>query len=156
MALSHRERIELLRQAVRLQCRSFVEYMGESAPPYDLASFPAFAEAMAEIVADKHDLADRLVEVTLSLDSHADLTVAFNPRFTYYNYLRSDFAIKVLLEHIERELAAAEELLAEGAGDPVVGPLLTEQVDRERRYLDRIRALIPTIRSTTTEPPVAA
>ena len=36
MSLTNDQRVEILQQAVRTQCRSFVEYIGESAPPYNI------------------------------------------------------------------------------------------------------------------------
>lgn len=148
MALSDKARVSILGRAVRTQCRAFIEYIAESAQPYDLGDHPPVAQALRDIVAEKRAMADRLVGLAEALGLHIDLTVAFEPRFTFFNYLTTSYALKVLAVEGARQSAAVDALAQEAEGDASVAPLLADMARLEQDHLARVQEL-----STSLAPP---
>lgn len=142
MALTNDERIQLLSDAVRLQCRSFMEYIGESAPPVDIDDRPAVASAFSEMIGEKLAFADRLVEIIGELDAYADLTVAFDPRYTFFNFVDTKYALKTLIQELGKESTRANALLDQGGDDAVVGPVLEDMANLTVAHIVRVQDLL--------------
>ncbi|MHC4830672.1 MAG: hypothetical protein ACYTFT_10025 [Planctomycetota bacterium] len=142
MSLTNDQRVEILQQAVRTQCRSFVEYIGESAPPYNLDENEAAKEAFEAMIAERRVMADSLVELTESLDAYADLTVSFNPRFTFFNYVSTKFALGVLKKELTYELEVITKLGETAADDGAIGPAMAEVAAQAKRHLARVEILL--------------
>jgi len=141
MALDQERRLQLLQRAVRLECRSFLEYVAESALPVDIEEYPQVAAFFREAVASQRALAERLVVVTEQLDAHCDLAVAFDPQYTFFNYVTTAYALQVLERSCDDAAKQTRALADEAQGDKVVGAVLSEVSALERRLLVMVRDL---------------
>jgi hypothetical protein len=142
MALTQEARESILNRALRLESRSFLEYMALTAPPIDLAKFPAVARGLIDIAREEDEVVDELVETLEEGGAHAEALGSYDLTFTYYNYITTDYALKEIEKHLAKNVARFDELLAEAKGDALEARLreLRERKADQVRKIAELRA----------------
>jgi hypothetical protein len=130
--------VDILRRALALESRSFIEYMAHSSPPVDLERYPDVLRGLEEIHAEEEAMVGELVAAIVAEDGDPDVTATYDLRYSYYNYLSTTYALKVIAEQLERSLARFDTLVAEAAADPETHDFLRRLRDRKRAVLARV------------------
>lgn len=125
MALTPEQRIALLNRAVRLESRSFLEYVALTAPPIDIAKYPTVARQFAEIAHEEDQVVDDLVEMMAEQGGHPDALGSYDLGFTSYNYVTTDYALKIIGQQLAKNLARFDEILEQARGDELEEKLAT-------------------------------
>ncbi len=116
-ALTPEARNDLLNRAVRLESRSFLEYIAQTAPPVDIAKYPFVAKHFAEIAHEEDLVVDELVGFIEEQGGHAAALGSYDLTYTSYNYITTDYALRVIQEKLGQNLARFDEILAAAKGD---------------------------------------
>src|SRR4051812_20932035 len=105
MPLSKEQRSSILNRAIRLESRSFLEYIAQTATPVDIFKFPAVIEGLTRITREEDEVVDELVELLQADHMHAEALGSYDLTFTYFNYMSTDYALKVIGDQLAKNLA---------------------------------------------------
>jgi hypothetical protein len=129
----------LLRDILRCESRSLLQYLTESFP----WTTPEKQDAVAtlhRLSAEERDSAARIAGFLLH--NHVDLPYlgAFPTEFTTINFISMDFAVPLLLQSERRALADLERDL-NNLGDPEARELVQELVSVKERHIKELETL---------------
>jgi hypothetical protein len=115
--------------------------MAHTAPPVDIADYPAVRAALDEIHAEEEALCEEIVAVIVAAGEDPDVTASYDLHFSYYNYLTTAYSLKVIGEELEKGLAGFDALVDESASDPELYELMRSLRDRKAAIVARIAEL---------------
>lgn len=154
MALSNEGRAALLDRAIRLESRSFLEYLHHAAPPIDIRKHPAVAKGFEEIAREEDEIVQELADAIVDLGGHPSALGTYDLNYGAYNYVTAAHALKVLAEKLAKTLARFDEVLGEAKGDATIEPRLRAIRERKARHLARIHELREALKAP--QPPADA
>src|SRR5437870_1628714 len=115
--LTPEQRVDLLNRAIRIESRSFLEYLAQTAPPVDIHKFPSISRGFADLAHDEDVIVDELVEVMVEHGGHPDALGTYELGFPSYNYITTDYALRVLAEKMKKNLGEFDRILTDARGD---------------------------------------
>ncbi len=131
--------VDILRRALALESRSFLEYMAHTSPPVDIDRFPEAQRTLDEIHAEEEAMVGEIVAAIVAEGGDPDVTATYDLRYSYYNYLSTDYALKVIAEQLEKSLAGFDALVEEAASDPETHAFLRGLRERKAAIVERVK-----------------
>lgn len=147
MPLDREARLRILNRALALESRSFLEYMAHTAQPVDIERYPEIERALGEMVKEEDAIVDALVAAIAAEGANPDLTITYDMKYTYYNFVTTEYSLRVIQEQLEKGLARFDALVDEAAADAGLYDILRPVRDRKAAIIARVAELRRTLRS---------
>jgi len=127
---------EVLNRLLRVLYRSLPVYLAE-VKPWSTQESPQ-ARAIEAIAADQLRLAERVGEAILGHGGRIDRG-SFPAEFTAKNDLAMEFLLRAAAEHLQRDVAAIQQCVADLANAPFLRPLAEEALGSARGHLESLK-----------------
>lgn len=137
--MTREAKIAILNRALALEARTFLEYIVRTATPVDIEEFPEVERGLDEILAEEEAIVDALVDAIEVEGGALDLGAGSDMHYPYYNYVTTEYALKVIAEKLEERLVKLDAVVDEAAADAAVHELLRPIRDRHAAVLARVK-----------------
>jgi hypothetical protein len=140
--MTNEAKVKLLNRALALEVRTFLDYVLRVAPPVDVDGFPEVERALGELLSEEDRSEAEIVAAIEGEGGRLDQDdFAVDMQFTYYNYVTTEYALKVIAENLEARLARLDAIVDEAAADEAVHGFLRPIRDRRAAAIARVRDL---------------